>query len=126
MIFSLQEELDLRLPPKTEILGGDITETKCLGRWPAEHHTASEGFTDASFWPANFVLLNENKFAVIDLKYNRTFTYTRLETEGVLNSVGDGDDEVTTNSETSAGEDVGATARAENDQQVVISFHSHL
>ena len=83
MIFSLQEEFEFRLPQTTKIYGGDITETKCLGRWPAEVHLAYDGFTNASFEPANFVLFNENQFAVIFLQEDRTFTYTRLETSPV-------------------------------------------
>ena len=83
MFFSLQEEFEFRLPQKTRIFGGDITETKCLGRWPAELHTALKGFTGDYFFPANFVLLNENQFAVIFLQEDRTFTYTRLETSPV-------------------------------------------
>ena len=124
MIFSLQEEFEFRLPQKTLIYGGDITETKCLGRWPAEFHVASEGFTDDYFRPANFVLFNENKFAVIYLEGNSTDIYTRLDNGEFLNSSGDGG--VTTNTETSAGDDGGVTGRAENDQQVVISVFSHL
>ena len=80
MIYCLQEELEFQLPPKTEIYGGgDITPTKCLGRWPAKVHVAGEGFTNDSFIPANFVLFNENKFAVMFLELNSTAIYTRME-----------------------------------------------
>ena len=95
----------------------------CLGRWPAEYHVAFEGFIDASFEPANFALLNENHFAVMYCNANTTINYTRLETEEIVNLAGDG--EVTTNTETSAGDDVGATVEAEKDQQVVFSVFSH-
>ena len=81
MIFCLQEEFEFRLPAKTEIFGEDITETKCLGRWPAEVHTAFDGFTNDSFIQANFVLFNENQFAVMFLELNCTFIYTRFETD---------------------------------------------
>ena len=79
MIVSLQEEFEFRLPQNTKIYGGDITETKCLGRWPAEAHIAYDGFTNDSFIPANFVLFNEDQFAVMFLELNSTALYTRLE-----------------------------------------------
>ena len=86
MIFCLQEELEFQLPPRTEISGGgDITSTKCLGRWPAKVHVAGEGFPDDSFIPANFVLLNNNQFAVMIIQLNSAQIYTRLETEEICN-----------------------------------------
>ena len=42
-------------------------------------HAAGPGFTDDSFIPANFVLFNENKFAVMFLDLNSTAIYTRME-----------------------------------------------
>ena len=59
--------------------GEEITETRCLGRWPAEAHVAHHGFTNDSFIPASFVLFNENKFAVMFLELNSTAIYTRME-----------------------------------------------
>ena len=59
--------------------GEEIAETKCLGRWPAVAHVAYDGFTDDSFIPANFVLFNEDKFAVMFLELNSTAIYTRME-----------------------------------------------
>ena len=61
-------------------MGGDeITETRCLGRWPAEAHIATDGFTDDSFIPASFVLFNQDQFAVMFLGLNSTAIYTRME-----------------------------------------------
>ena len=79
IISCFQEDFEFRLPPKTEIAGEDITETRCLGRWPAEGHIAHQGFTDDSFIPANFVLFNQDQFAVMFLELNSTAIYTRME-----------------------------------------------
>ena len=116
MIFCLQEEFEFRLTPKTKTFGEDITETKCLGRWLAEGHVAYEGFIEDEFILTNFVLFNENQFAVMFLGQNITKIYTRLEMEEIGNLVGD--DEVPINNGTSAGDDAGAMARAEEGQQV--------
>ena len=89
MIFYLQEEFEFppQLPPQTEIDGNDTTPTNCLGRWPAEVHVACYGFTNDSFIPANFVLLNEDQFAVILPGRNSTYLYNRLkETEEICNA----------------------------------------
>ena len=61
------------------MVGEDMTETRCLGRWPAEAHVAAHWFTDDSFIPANFVLFNEDQFAVMFLELNSTAIYTRME-----------------------------------------------
>ena len=74
-----QGEFKFRLPQYTDMDGEEITETRCLGRWPAEAHVAHHGFTNDSFIPANFVLFNENKFAVMFLELNSTAIYTRME-----------------------------------------------
>lgn len=74
-----QRDFQFRLPPYTDMEGEELTETRCQGRWPAEGHIAHHGFTDDSFIPANFVLFNQDQFAVMFLELNSTAIYTRME-----------------------------------------------
>ena len=73
-----ESEDTLRLPPYMEV-EADIPTAGCLGRWPAEAHVASFGFNDDSFIPANFILFNQDQFAVIFLELYSLSVYTRME-----------------------------------------------
>jgi len=44
-----------------------IDRKKCLGRWPAEAQVAAHMFQDPHFIPANFILFDEDEFAVMFL-----------------------------------------------------------
>ena len=47
-------------------------------KWKFSENVAYDGFTNDSFIPANFVLFNEDQFAVMFLELNSTAIYTRM------------------------------------------------
>ena len=59
---------------------GDLPRgrSQYLGRWIAEGHIAGHDFTNDSFIPANFVLINEDKFGVAFLEFHDMMVFSRI------------------------------------------------
>jgi len=55
-----------------------IKKTQCVGRWAAEAQIASHMFQDPQMIEANFVLFNEDEFAVMFLDLNTISMFHRL------------------------------------------------
>lgn len=58
--FCVEDSQDLKFKIQLPSPG----EGQYLGRWIAEGHIADDGFTNDSFVPANFILFDEDEFAV--------------------------------------------------------------
>ena len=81
LMFSFEElKFPLQLPDYM-YLRGDLPRSRSqyLGTWTAEGHIAEHGFTNDSFIPANFVLINEDKFGVAFLEFHDMMVFSRIE-----------------------------------------------
>jgi len=52
--------------------------THCKGRWSCKCQIAGNGFTDPEMIPGNFIMFNENLFAVLFLELNSLSMYVRV------------------------------------------------
>ena len=68
---------DFQIPPSM-YCEGDITWDKCRGRWLGEAQVAGSNYHHPSFIPANFILFNEDEFAVMFLGLNCISMYKRV------------------------------------------------
>jgi len=66
------------LIPEEMLERDKISWRTCLGRWVAEAHIAGDMFVDDQFIPANFILFNQDQFAVMFLDLNCITLFNRV------------------------------------------------
>ena len=64
--------------PNAMYMVGDLKHNKCLGRWFGEAQIASTNYQNPSFIPCNFILFNEDEFAVMFLGIHVMAMYHRV------------------------------------------------
>ena len=75
--LSAGKKYDFLIPE--EMLERDkISWRSCQGRWVAEAHIAGDMFVDDQFIPANFILFNQDQFAVMFLDLNCITLFNRV------------------------------------------------